>query len=154
MRSIKVVNRQVINSSSSKVLDAILDCESWPSFLPGVKKVEILERNGFFTKRLLHSKINGCIIKMITETFFDEKHNKIKYKQVATPWPLVSNYGEWSVKEISEGKVELVLTHIFEVRYSLIGYLLGLCIIKPFYIYQHNKKDLLLYKRHIENERI
>lgn len=152
MKSIKVVNRQIINASTSKVINAILDCESWPTFLPGVKKVKVLERKGSFAKRVLHSEINGTIIKMVTETFYDSEKNKIRYRQVCTPWPLASNYGEWIVKQVTSGEVELILIHVFRVRYSFIGYLFGLFIIKPFYIYQHNKKDLLLYKKHIENE--
>lgn len=152
MRAIKVVNKQVINASIGKVMNAILDCESWPTFLPGVKKVEILAQNGLSTRRLLHSKINGSIVKMVTETFYDIQGNRVEYKQVCTPWPLVSNVGEWTVKQVANGKVELTLVHKFKVRYSILGYLFGLFIIKPLYIYRHNKKDLLLYKKHIENE--
>lgn len=147
---IKVVNRQTINASVEKTLEAILDCEKWPTFIPTVKKIEFLEKNGYYAKRILHSEINGILAKMVTETQYNPLENKIEYNQIETPWPLISNKGVWIVKKTSDKEVELLLTHVFKVKYSIFGYLFGLLIIGPFFIHAHNRKDLRLYKKFIE----
>lgn len=150
MMHIKVVNRETIRASVDKTLDAILDCEKWPTFIPTVKKIEFLKREENYAKRILHSEINGVLAKMVTETQYKPMENKIEYNQIETPWPLVSNKGVWVVRKISEEEVELLLTHVFKVKYSILGYIFGLLVIGPFFIYTHNKKDLRLYKKHIE----
>ena len=148
---IKVINRQKINSSVKKTMGTVLDCRNWPNFIPTVKKVTILEEKENYMRRVLHSQINGIIIEMETETTYFPMENKIHYRQLRTPWPLKSNEGTWEAKKIGNFQVKLMLTHIFEVKYSLLGYFIGILIIKPFFIYLHNKKDLLLYKKHIES---
>lgn len=150
MMPVKVVNKQRINASVEKTLEAILDCEKWPVFIPTVKKIEFLEKEGNYAKRILHSEINGVLVKMVTETNYKPAENEVEYNQIKTPWPLVSNKGVWKVNEISGGQVELLLTHVFKVKYCILGYIFGLLVIGPFFIYAHNKKDLRLYKKYIE----
>lgn len=147
---VTIVNKQKIKSSVNKTIDAILDCEEWPRFIPTVRKVQIIEKNGNYAKRILHSEINGVIVKMLTETYYYPQKNEIYYNQIQTPWPLVCNSGTWKVNIINTNEVELVLTHIFKVKYSVFGYLFGLLIIGPFFIYFHNRKDLKLYKKYLE----
>ena len=146
----KVTNKQIIKSSQEKAFKLIIECEKWPEFIPSVKLVEILSVSGKTMTRRLHSKINGKIVKMVTKTTIFHDTFTIEYKQIEFPWPIKSNGGEWIVKKIDDEYIEMILTHIFTVRYFLIGDLIAKLIIAPFYIYQHNKKILKLYKKRLE----
>lgn len=148
---IKIVNKQKINASVENTLNAILECEKWPLFIPTVEKVEFIEKEEFRAVRILHSRINNILAKMVTETRYYPERNEIEYTQIKTPWPLSSNEGKWKVKKISENRVELMITHIIKVKYSFIGYIIGLLVIGPFFIYNHNRKDLKLYKNYLES---
>lgn len=148
---IKITNRQIINSNVEKTIEAILECEKWPEFIPTVEKIEFIKKEKNYALRKLHSRINGVLVEMVTETHYNPSKNEIEYNQIKTPWPLTSNKGKWKVKSLPNNKVELSITHIFSVKYSILGYLIGLLVIGPFFIYKHNKKDLKLYKKHIES---
>ena len=147
----KVTNRQIIKSSQNKAFKSIIECEKWPEFIPSVKLVEVLDVSGNTVVRRLHSQINNKIIKMVTKSNIFYDIFTIKYEQIEVPWPLKTNGGEWVIRKIDDEHIEMLLTHIFTVQYSLIGDLIAKLVITPFYIYRHNKKILKLYKKRLES---
>ncbi len=145
-----VVNKQRIKTTPEKAFSSIVDCEKWPEFIPSVKLVEVLKTSGNKVTRRLHSLINNKVVKMVTETEIYYDDFTIKYKQIEIPWPLKTNGGEWIIKKIDNQTVEMILTHVFTVKYSILGDLAAKLVIGPNYIFKHNKKILKLYKKRLE----
>ena len=145
-----VINKHKIETTPEKAFQAILDCKMWPEFVPGVELVEVLDEKGNKMTRRLHTRINGKINKMKTECeIFPEQH-KMLYKQVERPWPISSNMGEWYIEKVDEKTIEMFLTHRLKVKYSIIGDLIGMFIIKPLFIYSHNKKVLKAFAKRLQ----
>jgi len=145
-----VTNKQVIKTSQEKAFKAIVECEKWPEFLPGCKLVEILQQREHYMVRRMHSLINNRIVKMVTECNIFPDEYRIQYRQIEVPWPLSINGGNWTIKKIKDGMVEMELTHVFKVKFGILGDLAAWLAIGPFYIYSHNKKVLKQYASYLE----
>jgi ribosome-associated toxin RatA of RatAB toxin-antitoxin module len=147
----KVTNTQVIRTSQEKAFNAIIECEKWPEFLPGCKMVEVLQRSDRRMVRRMHSLINNQVVKMVTECFIFPTEHCIEYRQIEVPWPLQTNGGSWIIKNRNDGSVEMELTHVFTVKFGILGDLAAWMVIGPYYIYRHNKKVLQQYASYLEN---
>lgn len=145
MHTVKV--EEIINKPINEVCNILYDVDNWKKLSKNFLEMTVLLREGDRHLTLQTTK-HGREFKQYTLRNF--KKNEIKFVHITPEFPLKQHYGEWLVEEMGKGKTKLILTHIFEIPFALIGKYLEKAIGK--YFFMKNMGILLKdFKKGIEN---
>lgn len=119
----KAERTEVFNVSADKFYKAIIDYKSYPSFVDGVKSVEVSNESADGAQ----VKFNLAIIKEITYTL-KLKHmpNKEVNWSLVTGDMMKSNNGRWTLKDLGDNKTEVT----YSLEIDLKGFFPGLGMIE------------------------
>ncbi len=103
------VERSVLVAADARRLyELAKEMESFPSYMPNVKDVKVIERFEGATVTRWHVNVIGRDFRWTERDEFDEENLRITYKQIEGD---VKKFeGEWRFEEAGEGKVRIVLT--------------------------------------------
>lgn len=126
----KVVVEKIINRPFNEVYNILINVENWKKLSNSFRNIEIIVEEG--NKHLtLQTTKHGREFKQYTLRKF--LGNKIEFIHITPAFPLKQHFGEWVFEKVNEGKTKIILIHIFEIPFSLIGILMEKMIGKWFF---------------------
>lgn len=136
-----------INASPETVYPILKDMEKYPSFMPDLLKVEVMENNPPVTITQWITNVDGRKLSWIERDEFNDATMTIKYQQLSGD--LKKFEGDWSLKKVDQG-VEIKLTVDFEFGIPMIAGLLNPILKKK--VRQNSENMLLCIKNMVEKE--
>ncbi|MCS7165402.1 MAG: SRPBCC family protein [Candidatus Calescibacterium sp.] len=111
-----------VSAPASLVYSVASDTEKFPEFMPDVKSVKIIEKNGNFQKTQWEADVDGIVFKWEEEEIFYPEKMYLEYKLIKGDIDKFEGY--WQVISVNEKKSKLVLYLDFDVNIPMLSSLI------------------------------
>lgn len=111
-----------VSAPASLVYSVASDTEKFPEFMPDVRSVKIIEKNGNFQKTQWEADVDGIVFKWEEEEIFYPEKMYLEYKLIKGDIDKFEGY--WQVISVSEKKSKLVLYLDFDVNIPMLSSLI------------------------------
>jgi len=107
---------EVINAPVDKIVDALMDFDSYPEWQGSVLRIEVLERDAEGRGSLIHMNVDAKIKKLqYTVRYTYDLPNGYSWEQ--TEGDLKENTGRYSFKPLEDGSTEVTVETVTEVGF-------------------------------------
>lgn len=142
-----------VNQNLDKVFGVTNDVQKWPELLPPCRDLTILktEHTRFGPKVTINVTFftGGRMMTWQSERLVDFKNKRARSRRLEPLGPFKSMEMEWVYEKLVDG-TKLTFIHDFEMKWGLLGYLIGRFYVVPVHIARDAKIELQAIKARLE----
>jgi aromatase len=104
-----------LRSDVATVFEACRNVANWPNFMPAVKRATFIESTEGNDIVEITAEANSDLWTWQSRRCIRKEVNEISFERISPPEKIVFMRGKWKVEALSDGIVELQLSHEFRV---------------------------------------